>query len=151
MAFIDGRGSRFRISDTGGVVRDLSAYITEVRGLPGGRALTEVTALGDSGGRFKPGTETVRFALSGMFDDTADIGADAVLGALRYHDAPTTFEYAPAGFSTGSVRYTGECWVKSYELLSRAGEPVSWKAALQVEGAANRMTVTDDAEVASYE
>ena len=151
MAFIDGRGSRFRIADTGGVMRDLSAYITEVRGLPGERALNEVTALGDSGARFKPGAETVMFTLSGVFDDTADIGADAALGALRYHDAPTTFEYAPAGLSTGSARYKGECWVKSYELLSRAGEPVSWKAALQVEGAADRMTDADDAEVASYE
>ena len=44
MAFIDGRGSRFSIADTGGVMRDLSAYITEVRGLPGERALNDVTA-----------------------------------------------------------------------------------------------------------
>ena len=59
MAFIDGRGSRFRIADTGGVIRDLSAFITEVRGLPGDRALNDVTALGDSGARFKPGGEAV--------------------------------------------------------------------------------------------
>ena len=35
MAFTDGQRSRFRIADTGGVMRDLSAYITEVSGLPG--------------------------------------------------------------------------------------------------------------------
>ena len=139
MAFIDGRGSRFRIADTGGVMRDLSAYITEVRGLPGERALNEVTALGDSGARFKPGAKTVMFTLSGLFDDTANTGAGAVLGALRYHDTTTAFEYAPAGLAASSVRYTGDCWVKSYELLSRAGELVSWKAALQVEGAVSRV------------
>ncbi len=138
MAFIDGRGSRFRIADTDGAMRDLSAYITEVRGLPGDRALNDVTALGDSGPRFKPGGEQVAFTLRGIFDDTPAVGADAVLGALRYHNSATRFEYAPSGFAAGKVSYTGECWVKSYELLSRAGEPVSWQATLQVEGAPAR-------------
>ena len=138
MAFIDGKGSCFRIADTDGTVRDLSAYITEVRGLPGDRALNDVTALGDSGARFKPGSEQVAFTLHGIFDDTPAVGADAVLGALRYHDSATSFEYAPAGFAAGNVSYTGNCWVKSYELLSRAGEPVSWQATLQVEGAVSR-------------
>ena len=138
MAFIDGRGSRFRITDTSGVMRDLSAYITEVRGLPGERALNKATALGDSGARFTPGGEAVSFTLRGLFDDTSVTGADAVLGGLRLHSTPTAFEYAPAGFAAGKARYTGDCWVKSYELLSRAGEPVSWQATLQVEGSINR-------------
>ena len=138
MAFIDGRGSRFRIADTSGVMRDLSAYTTEVRGLPGERALNDVTALGDSGTRFNPGAESTRFTLSGIFDDAPVLGADAVLGGLRYHDVPTPFEYAPSGLAGGKVRYAGECWVKSYELLSRAGEPVSWQATFQVEGVVNR-------------
>jgi hypothetical protein len=139
MAFIDGRGSRFRIADTGGVIRDLSAFITEVRGLPGDRALNDVTALGDSGARFKPDGEAVTFTLRGLFDDTPAVGADAVLGGLRLHATPTAFEYAPSGFAAGKARYTGECWVKSYELISRAGEPVSWQAMLQVEGKVGRV------------
>ena len=138
MAFTDGQRSRFRIADSGGVMRDLSAYITEVSGLPGGRTLNEVTALGDTGARFKPGAESTVFTLSGLFDDTAVTGVDSVLGALRCHTAATAFEYAPAGLVDCSVRYTGDCWVRSYELLSRSGEIVSWQATLQVEGVANR-------------
>ena len=49
MAYVDGRASRFRIADAGGVMRDLSAYITEVSGLPGARALNDVTAAGRCG------------------------------------------------------------------------------------------------------
>ena len=139
MAFIDGRGSRFRLTDAGGVMRDLSAYVTEVRGLPGDRELNDVTALGDPGPRFNPGGEAVEIILRGLFDDSAVVGADAVLGTLRYHDIPTRFEYAPAGLAAGSPRYTGDCWVKSYDILSRAGEPVSWKATLQVEGITTRV------------
>ena len=138
MAFIYGRAARFRIADSDGVMRDLSAYITEVRGLPGERSLNDVTALGDAGGRFKPGTEAVKFTLRGLFEDMAAHGVDAVLGELRYHDAPSLFEYAPVGLAAGSVRYAGKCWVTAYELRSRSGEQVSWEARLQVEGVTSR-------------
>ena len=139
MAFVDGNGSRFRIADANGVTRDLSAFISEARGLPGARSLDEVTALSDSGARFNPSVDAVEFTLRGIYDDTASAGADAVLGALRYHTFPVAFEYAPSGFAAGKPRYTGECWVRSYELASRAGEPVSWKATLQVEGVTARI------------
>ena len=139
MAFMDGQKSRFRIADTGGVTRDLSAYITDVIGLPGERALNDVTALGDSGARFKPGADAVSFTLRGLFDDSAAHGADAVLGALRYHTSPVNFEYAPAGLATGSVRYTGKCWVAAYEIHSKGGQLVSWQARLRVEGETKRM------------
>lgn len=138
MGFMDGRRSRFRIGDIDGTMRDLSASITEVRGLPGERVLNEVTALGDSGARFEPGADDVAFSVRGLFDDTAVTGEDAVLGALRFHDSPTPFEYEPAGPAAGKVCYFGNCWVRSYELRSRAGEPVSWVATLQVEGEVSR-------------
>ena len=142
MAYAFGRASRFRIADEGGVKRDLSAYITEVSGLPGGRALNEVTALGDSGARFIPAAESVAFTLRGLFDD-AQSGPDSVLGGLRYHGAPTAFEYAPAGIAAGKARYSGSCWVAAYRLSSRAGEPVSWEATLQVDGGTTRGAYPD--------
>ena len=55
MAFFDSKVSKFRIDDTGSVLRDLSSYLTEVRGLPGTRGLNEVTALGDSGAKYIAG------------------------------------------------------------------------------------------------
>ena len=55
MTFFDSKVSKFSIDDTADVPRDLSAYLTEVRGLPGPRLLNEVTALGDSGAKFIPG------------------------------------------------------------------------------------------------
>ena len=143
MAYAFGRASRFRIADAGGVMRDLSAHITEVSGLPGERALNEVTALGDSGARFIPAADSVAFTLRGLFDDAAQIGPDAVLGALRYHGAPTAFEYAPAGIAAGKARYSGSCWVAAYRLSSRAGEPVSWEATLQVDGGTTRGAYSD--------
>ena len=140
MTFFDSKVSKFRIDDTGGVLRDLSAYITEVRGLPGSRELNEVTALGDSGVKFIPGLEDVAITLNGLFDDTATSGPDAVLGPLRTHGSAVDFEYGPEGSSTGDIKYSGTCWVLSYELRSRVGNRVEWLAALQVEGTVTRGT-----------
>ena len=140
MAFFDSKVSKFRIDDTGSVLRDLSAYITEVRGLPGPRDLNEVTALGDSGAKYIAGLEDVAITLSGMFDNTSTSGPDAVLGPLRTHSSAVDFEYGPEGTSTGNVKYSGTCWVTSYALRSRVGYLVGWSAALQVNGTVTRGT-----------
>ena len=138
MAFFDSKVSKFRIDDTGSVLRDLSAYITEVRRLPGARALNEITALGDSGAKYVAGLEDVAITLSGMFDNTSTSGPDAVLGPLRTHSAAVDFEYGPQGASSGNVKYSGTCWVTSYALRSRVGDLVGWSAALQVNGTVTR-------------
>lgn len=140
MAFFDSKTSKFLINDTGAVQRDLSAYITEVRGLPGPRNLNEVTALGDSGARFIPGLEDVTFILAGIFDDTATSGPDAVLGPLRTHTSAADFKYGPKGSAVGAVKYSGTCWVASYDMRSQVGSRVEWSAVLQVEGAVTRGT-----------
>ena len=140
MAFFDSKVSKFLIDDTGSVQRGLSAYITEVRGLPGPRNLNEVTALGDSGAKFIPGLEDVAIALAGIFDDTATSGPDAVLGPLRTHTSAVDFEYGPEGSTTGDVKYSGTCWALAYGLRSRVGNRVEWSAALQVEGTVTRGT-----------
>ena len=140
MAFFDSKVSKFLIDDSGSVQRDLSAYITEVRGLPGTRNLNEVTALGDSGAKFIPGLEDVSFTLSGIFDDTATAGPDVVIGPLRANPSAVDFEYGPEGSGSGDVKYSGTCWVLSYELRSRVGNRVEWSAALQVEGTVTRGT-----------
>lgn len=138
MAFFDSKVSKFLIDDTGGTQRDLSAYITEVRGLPGERALNEVTALGDSGARFIPGLQDVTIRLNGLFDDTATSGPDAVLGPLRTHTSAVDFEYGPEGSGTGDVKYSGTCWAVSYDLRSRVGSLVEWSARLHVENTVAR-------------
>ena len=138
MAFFDSRVSRFLIYDIGGDRRDLSPFIADVRGLPGDRALNEVTALGDSGARFIPGIEDTTVLLSGIFDDSEPGGPDFVLGPLRAHSSAVRFEYGPGGASAGSAQYSGSCWVASYRLRSRVGSRVEWAAALQVDGTVSR-------------
>ncbi len=141
MAFFDSKVSVFKIDDTGATIRNLSQYITEISGLPGARNLNEVTALGDDGAKFIPGLENVTVSLSGVFDDTATTGPDAVLGPLRtFETNAVDFEYGPEGATTGDIKYSGTCWVTTYEVASSVGSRVQWSASLQVDGKVTRGT-----------
>ena len=140
MTFFDSKASAFQIDDTGSTERNLSAYITEITGLPGPRNLNEVTALGDGGAKFIPGLENVQISLSGIYDDTATTGPEAVLGPLRTHTAAVDFNYGPKGLTSGFLKYSGTCWVMTYENQTRVGNRVEWTATLQVEGQVTRGT-----------
>lgn len=138
MAFFDSGSSRFFIDDARGAARDLSAFVTRVSGLPGTRALTEVTALSDSARTFVPGAEDASIHIRGVFDGSRASGPDAVLGALRTHRAAVDFTYAPRGTAKGAVKYSGKCWVENYQVTSEAGRRVEFSARLKVDGNVER-------------
>ena len=138
MANFDSEVSTFEIDDTGAVQRDISAFIREIGGLPGARALNDISALGDSGVSRLPSLEDVSISLSGSWDNTPTTGIDAIMGPLRTHTAAVDFEYGPEGNSAGDFMYTGTCWIENYEVRSRVGSPVEWSATLQVEGGVSR-------------
>ncbi len=144
MAYFNSERSKFYIDDVGGARRDLSPRLTGVSGLPGARALVDVTSLSDEGRAYAPGPDDGTVTLAGEFDDSDDSGVDAVLSALLRHPSPVAFEYAPAGSSPGSIAYKGECWVERYEVGSAEGKRVGFTAALRVEGRVYREIVGKD-------
>ena len=138
MAIFDSQVSVFSIEDADGNERDLSPYLFEVSGLPGPRSLDDVTALGDAGSRYTPGTESATVFVAGLYDNDAGTGPDAVLGPLRTHEDPTEFVYGPQGTNAGAVRYGGRCWVAAYGIVSRVGSQVEFEAVLRVDGTVTR-------------
>ena len=139
MAFFDSRVATFAFAD-GTSERALAPYITELSGLPGPRNLNEVTALGDTGARWIPGLENVTITLSGIYDDTATTGPDAVLGGGRTATAGRTFSYGTKGSAATSVKYSGTAFVSNYEVVARVGNRVEWSATLAVDGTVARGT-----------
>ena len=141
MAYFNSERSKFYIDDVGGARRDLSPRLTGVSGIPGARALVDVTSFSDEGRAYAPGPDDSAIKLTGEFDDSPDSGPDAVLSALLRHPAPAAFEYAPAGSSPGSVAYKGKCWVERYEVGSANGKRVGFTATLRVEGRVSRTII----------
>lgn len=140
MAFFDSEVSVFQITDVGATLRDISAFLNEIRGLPGPRNLNPVTALGDSGVKHQPSLEDVAFSVAGMFDNTATTGPDVILGGLRTHTSAVAFDYGPEGKATGDFKYSGTCWITNYVVTSRVGSIVEFTCDLVVEGVVTRGT-----------
>ena len=96
--------------------------------------MIKVTSLSDDGRTYVGGAPHSTIRLAGIFDDSSD----AVLAQLLSHPSAVEFSYAPAGTSTGSVKYSGWCWVERYEVSSSAGDRVGFTVTLRVEGTITR-------------
>jgi len=140
MSKFNARVSVFKIDDTGGILRNLSTYLTEISGLPGERELLQQTGIGATGRERDTGLENGRFRIAGFFDDTGPSGPDVVLGALRTHTSAVDFEYGPKGSTSTYVKYYGTCWCRSYTLTSRVGTLVGFVAEFEVQGGITRGT-----------
>ena len=140
MSKFNSKVSKFLLDATTTTQYDLSAYITEMSGLPGERELLQQTGIGAGGRERDPGLENGMFRISGFYDDTATSGPDAVLGPLLTHTSAVDFEYGPKGSTATYVKYSGTCWCRRYELTSRVGDLVGFVAEFEVHGQVTRGT-----------
>lgn len=134
MSFVHGKDAVFSLDDSGGVLRAVKVYLNAVNGLPGARALSEVTAFGDQGVKSIPSLANVQFSIAGHYDATATVGITTVLNGLRTSTATASFEYGPAGSTTGALKVTGECWLTALTYDSTVSDRVPIAGSFQVEG-----------------
>lgn len=134
MTKFDSVASKFLITDTGAVERDLSVYLTDIEGLPGPRDMLDTTTLGALGHTHIPSITNGQFSLRGIYDDTAVSGPAVVLQGLRKHTAAVTFKYGPKGSTAGFPRRTGTCWVEDYTEETHVGRWVGFNCRILLEG-----------------
>lgn len=134
MSFVHGKDAVFSLDDSGGTLRDIHIYVNGVSGLPGARALSEVTAFGDQGTKSIPSLANVQFSLTGHYDATASTGIATVLNGLRTATATATFKYGPAGGATGALAIGGECWCTELAYDASVSDRVPVAASFQVDG-----------------
>lgn len=128
--------SVFKITDTGGQLRDITDYVVNIEGLPGARELNEATTLNQTGRKFHPTLQNAPFTLELVYSEDANVGTDTVLGPLRTHSAAVAFEHYPRG--TGGKKYSGNAWVRDYRVITRVGNIVTARCDLQVNGTVTR-------------
>lgn len=134
MAFVHGKGAVFSLDDSGGTLRVITIYLNSVSGLPGARALSEVTAFGDQGTKSIPSLANVQFNIGGHYDATATVGVSTVLNGIRTATATSSFEYGPAGGATGALKVSGECWMTELTYDATVSDRVPVAASFQVDG-----------------
>lgn len=135
MAFVHGKSAVFKLDDSGGTLRDLSAYLDDCS-MPRDIETAETTTFGSSAKSYIVGLTDATISISGKFDATADGYLAGVVG----NSATLSFEYGPAGSTGGNVKYSGECIMTSYEVSTPVGDVVTVSADFQVTGAITRGT-----------
>jgi hypothetical protein len=137
MAFVHGKSAVFKLDDSGGTLRDLSAYLDDI-GFPRDIETAETTTFGVAGSAktYIVCLSDATISISGKFDATADGYLAGVVG----NSATLSFEYGPAGSTGGNVKYTGECIMTSYEVSASVGDVVTASADFQVTGQITRTT-----------
>lgn len=135
MAFVHGKNSVFKVDDSGGVLRDISAFCEDVD-FPQPVDTAEVSTFGVTSKTFVAGLKAATINVSGSFDATVDAYLAGILGNVN----TSTFEYGPEGSTSGKIKYTGECWCTNYSVKSGIGGAVKFSASFQVTGNVTRTT-----------
>lgn len=135
MAFVHGKSAVFKLDDSGGTLRDISAYLDDIS-FPQPVETAETTTFGASSKTYIVGLKDSTVSLSGKWDSTFDGYVAPALG----QSATLSFEYGPAGSTGGNVKYSGEAIITSYDVSAPIGDVVTVSIELQVTGAVTRGT-----------
>lgn len=139
MAFNAGKYSVFKLDNAAGSLQNLTTYLTKV---DASEDLSELktTTMGSTNHSYVIGFGDMTIDLEGIWDPTLD-GIMALLSSGFRGGTVTSasFEYGPAGSTSGYVKVLGECVLTSYSRPSEVEGLATWKAKLHVSG---NITVT---------
>jgi len=129
-SFRHGKASVFKVDNNAGSLTDISTVLTDVS-FPQSVETAETTAFGSSAKSYIVGLTDGTISISGNFDKTVDIHLAAIVGKTD----SVSFEYGPEGSTATYAKYTGECFLTSYEKSGGVGDVVKFSAEFQVTGA----------------
>ena len=86
---------------------DVTDYTTSA-GLSSGRNMHDATVFGKSGAVFHPGTETSTVSWSGLYDDTATTGSEALMSTLKGESSSSVVSFYPATDAVGKQMYSSD-------------------------------------------
>lgn len=137
--FRHGRNAFFQVDDSGGTLRNITNQLREIS-MPRNVDLAETSAFGTFDKTYVVGMRDGRISAGGMFSAGASTEIDPVLAGVLGLEATLTFEYGPESNTSGRVRYTGECFLVSYEISSPYNDMVGVSCEFQITGAITRNT-----------
>jgi len=133
--FRHGKSTVFKVDNSGGTLTDISNTLTDVS-FPQSVDTAETSAFGSSAKSYVVGLTDSTISVSGNWDATVDAHLAAILGQA----SSVSFEYGPEGSTSTYVKYSGECYLTSYEKSGAIGDVVTYSAEFQVTGAVTRGT-----------
>ncbi len=131
--FRHGKSAVFKVDNAAGSIQDISNTLNSVS-FPREAETLETTSFGSSDRTYVVGFKNQTISIEGSFDAATDTILAGILGA----EASVSFEYGPEGSTSTFTKYTGECFMTSYETSAGVGDVVSYSAEFQITGAVTR-------------
>jgi hypothetical protein len=131
--FRHGKNASFKVDNAAGSLTDISTTLNSVT-FPREIETLETTSFGSSNRSYVVGFTDATISIEGSFDATVDAHLAGILG----QEASVSFEYGPEGTTSTYTKYTGECYMTSYETSAGVGDIVAFSAEFQVTGAITR-------------
>lgn len=134
-----GKNTVFKVDDSGGTLRDISAYCDNVD-FPRDQSSGESTGFQPTGGSrtYEVGLNGATISVAGKWHATPDGYLAGLLNPTA--GATSSFEYGPDGSSSGKIKYTGECFLTQYQESSPFDGVTTFSAQFQVNGVVTRTT-----------
>lgn len=136
MAKVHSKNTVFKVDNSAGSLVDISGSLDSIEGLPGSYESIDTTSFGDGGHKTILGFSNAKIQLGGSFEAATHTVLSGILG----QDATVTFEYGPAGSTSGLVKLTGEGRLSQYSISEQVGGKASFTATVDVEGAVTSTT-----------
>lgn len=127
MAAGHGKNAVFKITDAGGILRDISAYLTGANFDPTAD-VAETSGLGATSKTYVAGLKDATLGVDGLIDPTTDGYLFGILGLAK------AWEYHPQGVVTGTPKYTGSGILTAYSPSTSLDDAGKFTASLQVTG-----------------
>lgn len=128
--FVHGKNSVIKIGDSTNVLYDLSPIVDSTAN-PRTLGNAEVTHFGDTAKEFIVGLSESTLSIQGKFDATMDQKINGAIDALVAGTiASISYEYGPAGTTTGNPKYTGSFIPTTYDVSS----PVAGAVTIKLDG-----------------
>jgi len=122
--YFDAEVSLFKMHD-GTSLRDLSASVKELRGIPGQMKVNDKTTFGSVGERPALSIMVAHFSIEFLFNMITDIGVHPLIATMWATKVARLYEYYPAGEVAGNAKFTGNAYCPIYEITSRVGDIVA--------------------------
>lgn len=134
MPAVHGKNAAFKITDAASVLRDLSAQLTD-ESFSQIADILDVTAFGATSKAKLAGVKDASGSFSANYDATTDGYLAGIIGVSK------AFEFFPNGTTTGSIKYSGNAIINSYEVGSSVGDASKISVSFEVDGAVTRTVV----------
>lgn len=128
MTFVHGKDSFFSIDNTSDSPTDISAYITNVDGIPGDTAAAKTTTMTKESETYIAGLHDASITIALIWDATLD----GIIGTTTQQKVERDFVYGPSGSS--GVKHSGAVLITSYKIGSPVGDVVTASLTLQKTG-----------------